>query len=112
MNDTSLEAVEADIEEEQPQSNASYSPSLSQDLGGFDANSTTFGGFEANSTNYLAGFEVYLLNQPVQCILISLIMVVAIICNALIIHNIGRCQVCTLFFLVHIYFSHNKLSGS
>ena len=88
MNDTSLEAVEADLEEEQPQSNASL-PSLSQNY------TPTFGGFEANSTTSL-GFEVYLLNQPVQCILISLIMVVAIICNALIIHNIGRCQVCTI----------------
>ena len=44
----------------------------------------------------LVGYEVYLLNQPVQCILISVIIIVAIICNSLIIHNIGRCQVSKL----------------
>ena len=71
------------IEQHRSQSNASL-PSLSQDL------PPTLD-FENETA---LGFEVYLLNQPVQCILISLIMVVAIICNALIIHNIGRCQVC------------------
>ena len=44
----------------------------------------------------LVGYEVYLLNQPLQCILISVIIIVAIICNSLIIHNIGRCQVSKL----------------
>ena len=38
-------------------------------------------------------FEVYLLNQPIQCLAISFIIIVAIVCNSLVIHNICMCQV-------------------
>ena len=37
--------------------------------------------------------QVYLLSQPLQCLTIVLIILVAILCNGLIIHNIGKCQV-------------------
>ena len=38
-------------------------------------------------------FEVYLLSQPIQCLAISFIIIVAIVCNSLVIHNICMCQV-------------------
>ena len=37
--------------------------------------------------------QVYLLNQPIQCLAISLIILVAIVCNSLVIHNICMCPV-------------------
>ena len=38
-------------------------------------------------------YEVYLLSQPIQCLAISFIIIVAIVCNSLVIHNICMCQV-------------------
>jgi hypothetical protein len=46
----------------------------------------------ADSLGYEAG-EVYLLNQPIQCMLIVIIILIAIICNSLVIHNIWKSQV-------------------
>lgn len=40
---------------------------------------------------------VYLLNQGLQCSLIILIILTAIITNGLIVHNIAKCQVCYQF---------------
>lgn len=37
--------------------------------------------------------EVYILNKPTQCLLISLIILIAIVCNSLVIHNIWKSQV-------------------
>ena len=51
------------------------------------SNSITADDQEAIST------EVYLLNQPIQCLAISFIIIVAIVCNSLVIHNICMCQV-------------------
>ena len=50
----------------------------------------------SNSSNDKAeeeAFEVYLLSQPIQCLAISFIIIVAIVCNSLVIHNICMCQV-------------------
>ena len=41
--------------------------------------------------------QVYLLNQPLQCLAISLIILVAIVCNSLVIHNICMCPVSLCF---------------
>ena len=43
--------------------------------------------------------QVYLLNQPLQCLAISLIILVAIVCNSLVIHNICMCPV-SCFFII------------
>ena len=82
MNDTSLEAEDGEENSSQPQW-----PLQPQQ----QSNTSSL------SSEPFLEFEVYILNQPVQCILISLIIAIAIICNGLIIHNIGRCQVGTKY---------------
>ena len=46
---------------------------------------------EYHELGYVKG-EVYLLNQPIQCFVISVIIVVAVIANLLVIHNISTNQ--------------------
>ena len=46
----------------------------------------------ATSLEYEDHQSVYLLNQPIQCLIISIVIMMAIVCNGLVIHNISKCE--------------------